>query len=130
MKGLRIYLTFNSVIALLSGLAFIFFPQALTSSQVSPISPGGMIFVRTVGGLILSIAVLDWYARDVKDLKMMQGVLITNFLVHATSVTFDIMGAKDGLISGGSEWYNIAIRGLIALGFLYFILKNPLKKTS
>ncbi|HSW47548.1 MAG TPA: hypothetical protein VLG67_00560 [Candidatus Saccharimonadales bacterium] len=129
MKALRNYLTFNSIVALLSAAAFLFFPHAVTASQGATIAPGALIFVKTVGGLILSIAVLDWYARDLKDAKMMEGVLITNFLVHASSVAIDTMGVTSGVISGGTEWYNIAIRGLIALGFLYFIVKNPLKKS-
>lgn len=127
MKGLRIYLTVNAVVAALSGLAFLFFPQALTASQVDVIPAGGLIFVRTVGVMILSIAVLDWYARDLKDMKMMRGVLLTNFLLHAMSVGIDLMAIYQGIINDPSEWYNITFRSLFALGFLYFLLIKPAK---
>ncbi len=130
VKGLRAYLTFNAVVALLSGIAFLLVPLQMASTQGPNISAGEVIFIRSVGGLILSIAVLDWYARDLKDQKMMQGVLLTNFLVHATSVTIDTMAVFAGTIHGGTEWYNISIRGLIALGFVYFLLKKSPKKSQ
>ena len=128
MKALRIYLTINSVVAALSGLAFILFPKALTASQVDVIPPGGLIFVKTVGGLILCIGLLDWYARNLKDGKMMEGVLLTNFFLHAISVSFDISAIFQGIVNSSSEWYNIGFRSLLALGFLYFVFKNPLQK--
>jgi hypothetical protein len=124
MKGLRAYLTFNTIFAVFSGLFFLFFAKQLTASQGITLSPNGLIFVQSTGGLIFAVGVLDWYARNLKDKKMMQGVLLTNFLVHATSVSIDVLGVMNGTLDGKKEVVALIIRGLIGLGFLYFLLKK------
>jgi len=78
--------------------------------------------------MILSTAILNWYARDLKDRKMLQGVLLTNLLIHLFGVSFDIVGITQGNINA-SGWGSVVFRGLLALGFLYFLIKNPAKKS-
>lgn len=130
MKWLRTYLTFNAVVAALSGFGFIAFPLALTASQPEVIPAGGLIFVRTVGGMIITLGILDWYARDLKDSKMMQGVIVTNILFHAFSVGFDVLAISQGIIKDPTEWYNIAFRSALGLGFVYFLIRNLGKKSA
>jgi hypothetical protein len=121
--SLKIYLTINFVIGLIFGLAFLLIPGPFASGYGLTLTPAAAVFARGVGAAILSVAVINWYARGEKYSKLMAGVLVGNIVIHLLTGVSDFSAYLAGTVSS-SVFGSLIMHAVLALGFVYYLLKN------
>lgn len=116
------FLTINAIIAAIFGIAFLIFPVQFLSGYGISLTPLVIVLARGLGGAILSIAIIDWFSRDVKDAKLLRGVFLGNMAVHLLTSTTDFMGYLQGTLNA-TFFYGFVIRGLALLSLIYYFIK-------
>lgn len=120
--SMKTFLTVNAVIAALFGIAFLVFPVQFLSGYGISLTPLVIILSRGLGGAILSIGIIDWFSRDVKDVKLLSGILLGNITVHLLTGTTDFMGYLDGTLNA-TFFYGFVIRGIMLISLIYYFIK-------
>lgn len=121
---LRTLFTLNLFIAIFFGLSCSLFPGwALGLYGLAP-SPAAIWTTRLVGGSILGFATLMWYGRRAESVDARRAIalalVVQDTIGLLASVEIQLGGAINAL-----GWSNIALYGMLALGYAYFVFVRP-----
>jgi hypothetical protein len=113
------FLTINSILVFLFGLAFLLIPDTLMSLYGVELSSIGVAISRLLGAAFLGVGTLRWLARNSKESGFLKAVVLAAFIEDSIGFVVLLKAQLAGL-TNVSGWSNVALYGLFALGFGYF----------
>jgi ABC-type transport system involved in multi-copper enzyme maturation permease subunit len=124
--SLRNLLTVAAIIAFVFGLGFVLIPAQLSSLYNVALNPGGSFIGQLFGAALIGFAVLNWFARGVKDSQALQAILLANLIGDGVGFVLALIGQVTG-VTGVNQlgWSTVAIYLLLTLGFAYFQFMKP-----
>jgi hypothetical protein len=126
MKLGRLFLI-NAIVAVGHGLGFILLPSTLLALYQVPMAPGALLMGQLFGVQLLFVAVVCWYARDLRDGQALGAIVLGGVVTSAAGTAVTGKALADGIF-GPMGWLALVIYGLFTLAFLYFQLQ-PARRT-
>ncbi len=120
----KILLTIYAVIAVLFGLAFVFLPTTLGANYGVPPDPHTALSGQFFGSALITLAIVDWFARDFRDWDAVRGVLIANVVGDIVGGGVNLLGTFQGLLNG-MAWSTTVIYLLLLVGAVYCLRAGP-----
>lgn len=84
----------------------------------------GTLVAQLFGALLIGLAVLNWFARNVTDQEARQAVVFGNLTGDVVGFVVILIGQLSG-IANSLGWSSVAIYLLLALGFAYVQFMQP-----
>lgn len=113
-----------AAIAAVFGVAFVVASGPLLSIYGITLDKAGTLVAQLFGALLIGMAVLNWFARNVTDPAARQAVVLGNLSGDVVGFVVILLGQLAG-IANGLGWSNVAIYLLLALGFAYVQFMQP-----
>jgi len=118
--GLRVLLCLSALVAVLLGGAMLFMPDALiTSMQLGTADVAARAFARSMGGALISVAVINLMAMRDDHSPALFAILIGNLLLHLTSPAIDFL---EPFPKETGFWVGVAVHAVFAIAFAYYVL--------
>jgi hypothetical protein len=121
---LRHLLTVNVLFASFFGLTCAVVPRQLSQLYGLPLNTAGVWVTRLLGGSLLGLATLMWFGRGSPAVGTRRAValalLIQDTVGLAASLSVQLSGQMAAI-----GWSNVALYGLLALGYTYFLVVEP-----
>jgi hypothetical protein len=115
---LRTLLVVAAVIGAVYGICFVVVSGPLLSLFGITLDKAGTLVAQLFGVALISLAVINWFARDVTDPGARQAVVFGNLAGDAIGFVVILLGQLAG-IANALGWSSVAIYLLLALGFAY-----------
>jgi hypothetical protein len=116
--SLKNLLMVAAVIGAAFGVAFVVASGPLLAIYGITLDKAGTLVAQLFGALLIGVAVLNWFARDVTDPEARQAVVFGNLSGDAIGFVVILIGQLAG-IANSLGWVNVAIYLLLAVGFAY-----------
>jgi hypothetical protein len=113
-----------AAIAAVFGVAFVVASGPLLSIYGITLDKAGTLVAQLFGALLIGMAVLNWFARNLTDPAARQAVVLGNLSGDIVGFVVILLGQLAG-IANGLGWSNVAIYLLLALGFAYVQFMQP-----
>jgi|ERR1051326_1943558 hypothetical protein len=126
---LKNFLIIASVVPALFGLSLLFSPASLMQTNGLAVSGSAIVFAQGVGGLLIGLAVINWYAKKDTDSPIIKGVLIGNILVHLIALVTDAMAISQHVITKNPA-FSLVVHGVFVLAFGYYFLNKKHTQTA
>ena len=114
----------NLVFATFFGLTCALIPRQLCEAYGLPIDEAGVWTTRLLGGSILGFATLMWFGRRTASMESRRAIafalLVQDTIGLVASLSIQLGGRMAAL-----GWSNVALYGLLALGYGYFLVAAP-----
>src|SRR5260370_24552623 len=114
------FLTINSILAILYGLAFVLIPANSFAIYGVAAEPHVILNLQFFGSALLTLAVVLWFAKDFRDWEAVRGVLIANVVGDVVGLLINLWGTFQGLINA-MAWTSTIVYILLIAGSLYFL---------
>jgi len=120
--NLRNLFRVGAVISILTGLGFLFAPQA---ASVVDLDPYGLYFLQLLGAGNIAIAVLLFLVSGMESSPARQAV-VTAMIVHqSVSGIVNLVAVLGGSIPSGAGWIGAVLNFMFTLAFGYFRFIRP-----
>ncbi len=116
--SLKNLLMVAAVIGAAFGVAFVVASGPLLAIYGITLDKAGTLVAQLFGALLIGVAVLNWFARNVTDPEARQAVVVGNLTGDVVGFVVILIGQLAG-IANSLGWANVAIYLLLALGFAY-----------
>jgi hypothetical protein len=113
-----------AVIGAAFGVAFVVATGPLLSVYGITLDKAGTLVAQLFGALLIGLAVLNWFARNVTDPEARQAVVYGNLVGDVIGFVVILIGQLAG-IANAVGWSSVAIYLLLALGFAYVQFMQP-----
>jgi hypothetical protein len=113
-----------AVIGAVFGIAFVVATGPLLSIYGITLDKAGTLVAQLFGSLLIGLATLNWFARNVTDPEARQAVVFGNLAGDVVGFVVILLGQLAG-IANALGWSNVAIYLLLALGFAYVQFVQP-----
>lgn len=107
-----------AVIGAVFGVAFVVASGPLLAIYGITLDKAGTLVAQLFGALLIGLAVLNWFARNVTDPDARQAVVLGNLTGDVVGFVVILIGQLAG-IANTLGWVNVAIYLVLALGFAY-----------
>jgi hypothetical protein len=107
-----------AVIGAVFGVAFVVASGPLLAIYGITLDKAGTLVAQLFGALLIGLAVLNWFARNVTDPDARQAVVFGNLTGDVVGFVVILIGQLAG-IANTLGWVNVAIYLVLALGFAY-----------
>jgi hypothetical protein len=107
-----------AVIGAVFGVAFVVASGPLLAIYGITLDKAGTLVAQLFGALLIGLAALNWFARNVTDPDARQAVVLGNLVGDVVGFVVILLGQLAG-IANGLGWSNVAIYLVLALGFAY-----------
>jgi hypothetical protein len=121
---LRTLLLIAGLIALVFGLGFLLMPKPMLALYGVPADPAVVLISRFFGAALVQLGLVLYLIRDVGDLRTQRGVIIGSFIGSVAGLVVALTGQFWGLVNT-LGWLNVAIYGLLTLGYGSFMFGRP-----
>jgi len=111
-----------AVIAILSGLGYLFAPQA---ASVVDLDPYGLYFLQQIGASNIAIAVLLFLVSGMESSPARQAVVTAMIVQGFLEGILNLVAVLGGSIPSGAGWIGAVLNFMIALAFGYFRFIRP-----
>ena len=111
-------LVIAAIIGAAFGVAFVVASGPLLSVYGITLDKAGTLVAQLFGALLIGMAVLNWFARNVTDPEARQAVVYGNLVGDVIGFVVILVGQLAG-IANAVGWSSVAIYLLLALGFAY-----------
>jgi hypothetical protein len=111
-----------AVIGILSGLGYIFAPQA---TSVVDLDPYGLYFFQQIGASNIAIAVLLFLVSGMESSPARQAVVTAMIVQQFVQGILNLVAVLGGSIPSGAGWIAAVVNFMIALAFGYFRFIRP-----
>jgi hypothetical protein len=118
---LRTFFTALAILSFLFGSGFVLVPGQVLANYGIENSPALALVGRLFGGMLLTLGVILWFARDFHDETAVRAVLIGAILGDAVDIVVATMGTLSGA-SNALGWSTVLIYLYGALGSGYFLV--------
>jgi hypothetical protein len=106
-------------VAAVFGLAFLVAPSQLVALYGVTLTPATEVIGRIAGSVILGFAIVFWGARDGNAADTLKAAMMGGLVANALDALILLHATATGLLNA-LGWAQVAINGLLALGFGYF----------
>lgn len=113
-----------AIIGAAFGVAFVVASGPLLSVYGITLDKAGTLVAQLFGALLIGLAVLNWFARNVTDPEARQAVVYGNLVGDVIGFVVILIGQLAG-IANAVGWSSVAIYLLLALGFAYVQFMQP-----
>jgi hypothetical protein len=107
-----------AVIGAVFGVAFVLASGPLLAIYGITLDKAGTLVAQLFGALLIGLAVLNWFARNVTDPDARQAVVLGNLTGDVVGFVVILIGQLAG-IANTLGWVNVAIYLVLAMGFAY-----------
>lgn len=116
-----IFLLIVAILSLFVGLTLLFSPATAIQGN-GFVSSEALIYVfKLLGGLVISIGVLNFLVRNHENSSTLKAVLVFNILNHSLSTCIDIKNIFDSVSDFNSQIPFLIVHLFVIIGsFLYF----------
>ena len=110
----------KAILSLIFGLSFIFFTAlSMDFFGVMEIRAAGVLMGRLLGGTLVGMAVIAWYAQaldaDAGRSAIVNGFIVTDLL----GFVITLLAVLDGVINA-IGWISVVVYLILAIGFIYY----------
>ena len=113
-----------AVIGAVFGVGFVVASGPLLAIYGITLDKAGSLVAQLFGAALISLSVLNWFARNVTDPEARRAVVLANLAGDVVGFVVILLGQLGG-ISNALGWSNVAIYLLLALGFAYVQFMEP-----
>jgi hypothetical protein len=113
-----------AIIGAAFGVAFVVASGPLLSVYGITLDKAGTLVAQLFGALLIGLAVLNCFARNVTDPEARQAVVYGNLVGDVLGFVVILIGQLGG-IANAVGWSSVAIYLLLALGFAYVQFIHP-----
>jgi hypothetical protein len=121
---LKTLMIITSIIGLLFGLSFLFFPAWTEASYGVNLDMGGQYIARLLGSVYLGYAVLFWLARNSPNSETRHAIVVSAFVTMILGLILSIYDRAVG-IENALAWSTVAIYLFLSIGYGYFAFIKP-----
>jgi hypothetical protein len=118
---LRSFFTILAVLSFLFGVGFVLAPGQVLANYGIEYSPSLALVGRLFGGLLLTLSVILWLAKDFRDEAAVRAVLLGALIGDVVNLVVAIMGTLSGT-SNALGWSTVLIYLYGMLGSGYFLV--------
>ena len=113
-----------AVIGAVFGVGFVVASGPVLGIYGITLDKAGTLVAQLFGALLIGLATLNWFARNVTDPEARQAVVLGNLVGDVVGFVVILIGQLSG-IANAFGWSNVAIYLLLALGFAYVQFMQP-----
>ena len=113
------FLMIAAIVAAVFGIAFLAVPAQLVAFYGVKLTPATEVIGRIAGSAILGFAVVFWSIRNQSGAEALKGVMLAGFIANGLDALILLQATAAGLLNM-LGWAQVAINGLLALGFAFF----------
>ena len=113
-----------AVIGAVFGVGFVVASGPLLAVYGITLDKAGTLVAQLFGAALISVATVNWFARNVTDPVARQAVVLGNLAGDVLGFVVILLGQQAG-IANALGWSNVAIYLLLALGFAYAQFMEP-----
>ncbi len=117
---IKTYFTILAVLSFLFGISFVLSPAQVLSNYGIESSPALALMGRLFGGVLLTLSVILWLAKDFRDEAAVRAVLLGALLGDVVNLVVATMGTLSG-VSNPLGWSTVLIYLYGAVGAGYFL---------
>ena len=118
---LRSFFTILAVLSFLFGVGFVLAPGQVLANYGIEYSPSLALVGRLFGGLLLTLSVILWFAKDFRDEPAVRAVLLGALIGDVVNLVVATMGTLSGT-SNALGWSTVLIYLYGTLGSGYFLI--------
>jgi hypothetical protein len=122
--NLRQLFTINVFLALFFGLTCALVPRELSHAYGLPLDTAGVWVARLLGGSLLGFATLMWFGRRSPSMETRRAIALALLIQDTVGLVASLSIQLDGQMAA-TGWSNVALYGLLAAGYAYFLLLKP-----
>jgi len=123
---IRTFMTIVAVETALIGLISLLVPEAASESLGTKLSTFDIFSARTIGAILVAMAIVNWSVRNEPMAKSLRGILWANVFMNGTLAFIDTLAIVHKIIGAGT-WTGIGIHMVLISGFLYFLTRRESK---
>jgi len=120
--NLRNLFRVSAVISILSGLGFLFAPQA---ASVVDLDPYGLYAVQQIGAKNIAIAVLLFLVSGMESSPARQAVVTAMIVQQFVEGVLNLVAVLEGVTPSGAGWIGVVLSLVFVLAFGYFRFVRP-----
>ena len=113
-----------AVIGAVFGVGFVVASGPVLAIYGITLDKAGTLVAQLFGALLIGLATLNWFARNVTEREARQAVVLGNLVGDVVGFIVILIGQLSG-IANAVGWSNVAIYLLLALGFAYVQFMQP-----
>jgi hypothetical protein len=118
----RIMFAFNSVVALLFGLGFLFFPTRALGLFGTETFVSTVLVARLFGTAMLGLGLALWFAKDVTDVSVQKGMGIALLVSAVTGLIVTLLGTfTSNAVIRTNGWAVMLVYLIFGLGYGYLL---------
>ena len=117
-------LVIAAVIGAVFGVGFVIASGTVLGIYGITLDKAGTLVAQLFGALLIGLATLNWFARNVTDPEARQAVVLGNLVGDVVGFVVILIGQLSG-IANAFGWSNVAIYLVLALGFAYVQFMQP-----
>ena len=126
MKRSTFFLITAILAFLFGGLMLLAAPNAADGFGLSP-SPEVYFLLRFLGGMLVSMGIVNLVVRSHEDSATLKAVLLMNIAVHVLGMLNDIMGAAGGVLPFGKVVPGFITHFFVGIGSAFYYVKMKLQ---
>jgi hypothetical protein len=120
--NLRNLIRVRAVFLILSGLGFLFAPQAATAANLSSF---GLYSTQELGAINLAFGILLFLVSGMSSSPARQAVVSAVIVQHLGSGIVNLVAVLGGVTPAGLGWFGVGFNLIFVLAFAYFRFIRP-----
>ena len=121
---LKTLLVISSVVAVLFGLSFMFFPVWSEAAYGVNLDMGGQLMARYFGSALLGVGALIWFVRNISQPEAQRAIATGLFITMVAGFLVAVYDRALG-IENALAWSTIVLYLLFSIGYGYFAFRKP-----
>ena len=113
------FLVIATIVAAVFGVALLVVPTQLVALYGVKLTPATEVVGRIAGSAILGFAIVFWSIRNQSGAEALKGAMLAGLIANGLDALILLHATASGLLNT-LGWAQVAINGLLALGFAYF----------
>jgi hypothetical protein len=118
----RIMFALNSIVAFLFGLGFLFFPARALGLLGTETFVSTVLIARLFGTAMLGLGLVLWFAKDVTDVRVQNGMGIALLVSAVTGLVVTMLGTfASHAVIRTNGWAVMLVYLILGLGYGYLL---------
>jgi hypothetical protein len=113
------FLVIATIVAGVFGVALLVVPTQLVALYGVKLTPATEVIGRIAGSVILGFAIVFWSIRNQSGAEALKGAMLAGLIANGLDALILLHATATGLLNT-LGWAQVAINGLLAVGFAYF----------
>lgn len=124
MMKFKTMMVIKAVVCLAFGLLLLFVPGFVYSILGATLNAAGTFAAQEYAAAMLGLLMITWFGRNAKDSELRRATILGLTLYDAVGVVISLIAVLTGVMNA-LGWMIVALYLFLALGFGYFLVKNP-----